>query len=153
MDETVDLVDLARSAVADLAALALGTAYLIPFDSDVESLQRKGNAPSLDRAIRNFICNAIDHDNGKGMIEVVVLSGGKVIVADEGPGIAPEYQDLVFEPFYPRGSEELGARVWGSALSSRSPKTMAKVGIESGPSGKNDRSSSKMLQVVGLVIV
>jgi hypothetical protein len=44
MDEGFDLVDLARSAVADLAALALGTAYLIAFDSDVESLQRKGNA-------------------------------------------------------------------------------------------------------------
>jgi signal transduction histidine kinase len=135
MDETVDLVELARSAVADLAALALGAGYLISFDSDVESLQRKGNAPSLDRAIRNLIRNAIDHGNGKGMIEVVVMSGAKVIVADAGSGIAPEHQDLVFEPFYRVVPKSQGAGLGLSLVKQIAENHGGKVGIESGPSG------------------
>ncbi|MBB3463096.1 HAMP domain-containing sensor histidine kinase [Rhizobium sp. BK377] len=135
MDETVDLVDLARSVVADLAALALGSGYLISFESDVTSLQRKGNAPSLDRAIRNLIRNAIDHGNGKGMIEVVVSSSGEVTVADEGPGIALEHQELVFEPFYRVVPKSRGAGLGLSLVKQIAENHGGKVGIESGPSG------------------
>lgn len=134
-DETLDLVDIARSAVADLAPVALAAGYLISFDSDADRVQRKGNAPALGRAIRNLIRNAIDHGNGKGMIEVMVSSGGEVIVADEGPGIPPEHQELVFEPFYRVVPKSRGAGLGLSLVKQIAENHGGNVSIKSSPSG------------------
>lgn len=69
------------------------------------------------------------------MIEVVVLSGGKVIVADEGPGIAPEYEDPVFEPICRVVPKSGGAGLGLSLVKQIAKNHGGKVGIESGPSG------------------
>ncbi|WP_184457946.1 sensor histidine kinase [Rhizobium aethiopicum] len=102
LHETVDLVEIARTVVADLAPLAIGAGYQISFRSAVESLKRKGSPSALPRAVSNLLRNAIDHGGGGGMITVSVSAagGGRISVADEGPGIAAVHRELVFEPFY-----------------------------------------------------
>ncbi|MEF9606020.1 HAMP domain-containing sensor histidine kinase, partial [Paracoccus sp. PXZ] len=86
--------------VAEIAPVAIAAGYQISFQSDVERLERAGNAPALARAITNLIRNAVDHCGGKGEIAVSVLSDGAVAVSDQGPGIPAEHQELIFEPFY-----------------------------------------------------
>jgi signal transduction histidine kinase len=100
LHETVDLVEIARTAVADLAPLAIAACYQISFQSDVESLERRGSPSALPRAISNLIRNAIDHGGNAGMITISVSADGEINVADEGPGIPAEHRELVFEPFY-----------------------------------------------------
>jgi signal transduction histidine kinase len=88
------------------------------------------------------------------MIEVVVLSGGKVIVADEGQGIAPEYEDLVFEPFYRVVPKSRGAGLGLNRVKQVAKNDGGKVGFESGPSGiKIFDPASKMRYVEVHVIV
>lgn len=100
LNETVDLVEIARMAVADLAPVAIAAGYQISFQSEVESLKRKGSPSALSRAISNLVRNAIDHGGNSGMITISVSAGGQITVADEGPGIPAEHRELVFEPFY-----------------------------------------------------
>ena len=96
----VDLVEIAKTAVADIAPVAIAAGYQISFQSDVEKLERQGSAQALARAVSNLIRNAVDHCGGRGDIEVSVSADGAIAVADQGPGIPEEHQELVFEPFY-----------------------------------------------------
>lgn len=109
LHELVDLVDNARTVVADLAPLAITAGYQISFQSEVESLTRKGNSSALSRAVSNLVRNAIDHGGNAGMITVSVSADGRIDVADEGPGIPAEHQELVFEPFYRVTPKSTGA--------------------------------------------
>lgn len=99
-DGTVDLVELAKTVVADIAPVAIAAGYQISFHSDVVRLERNGNTPALARAVSNLIRNAIDHCEGQGEIAVSVSADGAVAVADQGPGIPVDHQEFVFEPFY-----------------------------------------------------
>jgi signal transduction histidine kinase len=111
LQETVDLVDIARGVVADLAPLAIGAGYQISFQSEVDSLKRKGSPSALPRAVSNLVRNAIDHGGNRGMITVSVkdIGGGRISVTDEGPGIPAEHRELVFEPFYRVTPKSTGA--------------------------------------------
>ncbi|MEI4483225.1 MULTISPECIES: sensor histidine kinase [unclassified Phyllobacterium] len=100
LQNTLDLVEIAQTVVADIAPLAIAGGYQISFHREVESLTRTGSAAALARAIGNLVRNAIDHCDGKGEILVTVSSGGEITVKDEGPGIPADHQELVFEPFY-----------------------------------------------------
>jgi signal transduction histidine kinase len=60
-------------------------------------------AAPLDLTLRNLIDNAIKHHDGaRGHVLVTCSDHGDALelsVADDGPGIAPEYQDNIFLPF------------------------------------------------------
>lgn len=85
LDETVDLIDIARTAVADLAPLAIAAGYEMSFHGDAICVERKGDSSALRRAIDNLIRNAIDHGDGHGTITVSALANGEISVSDEGP--------------------------------------------------------------------
>ncbi|EGP56178.1 HAMP domain-containing sensor histidine kinase [Agrobacterium tumefaciens] len=98
--ETVDLVEIARTVVADLAPLAISAGYDISFETQVSHHEMQGNPFALPRAISNIVRNAIDHGGNRGMIHVAVLASGEIAISDEGQGIAEDQQERIFEPFY-----------------------------------------------------
>lgn len=63
-------------------------------------LQAKTDPVLLERMLRNLVSNALRH--GGGGVRVAVAANGAVVeiaVIDQGPGIAPEDQERIFEEF------------------------------------------------------
>jgi signal transduction histidine kinase len=139
LDETVDLVGIARTVVADLAPLAIAGGYQICFQSDAESLERRGSPSALPRAVSNLVRNAIDHGGNSGMITLSVSrtasGGGRISVADEGPGIPAEHRELVFEPFYRVTPRSKGAGLGLSLVKQVAANHGGRISIESSAAG------------------
>ncbi|MCF0253740.1 MAG: sensor histidine kinase N-terminal domain-containing protein [Duodenibacillus sp.] len=111
---SVDLASLARQSAEELqhAAEAKGIALTARADAAVTV---EGMADALRLMMTNLADNAIRYTPEGGRIEISVRLDGRralVRVADDGPGIAPEERERVFERFY-RG---LGTKVQGTGL-------------------------------------
>lgn len=98
--DPVDLVALARAAVADAAPLAIASGYDIALEADEESVWIDADAHALARALGNLLGNAIAHGGNKGLIEVSVSRDAQITVRDEGPGVPDDARDRIFEPFH-----------------------------------------------------
>jgi signal transduction histidine kinase len=97
--EPVDLVETARSAVADVAPLAVALGYELGLTSACDRLIVQGDPFAISRALANLLGNAVAHGGGGGTIEVRVGRNGWVDVTDEGPGVPIEARERIFEPF------------------------------------------------------
>ena len=64
----------------------------------------------LGRAIRNLSENAINHTAAGTTVEFVVEDNGTVSVLDQGPGIAEEERNLIFQRFWRRDRNKAGDR-------------------------------------------
>jgi signal transduction histidine kinase len=98
--EPVDLVELARGAVAGIAPLAISEGYELEFEAEVEAVVVQGDAAAIGRAVANLLSNAVAHAGGGGTISVHVTAAGAVEVQDGGPGLPPGADERVFEPFH-----------------------------------------------------
>ena len=90
----------------------------------------------LEHILSNFLSNALKYANPDSRITVSATPREDeliVSVADEGPGIAPELLEKVFERFYVGGEKTQGAGI-GLALSRDLARVMqGKVWVESEP--------------------
>lgn len=98
--EPVNLVDLSRSAVADIAPLAVANGYELTFEAERESVEVEGDAHALSRALGNLLGNAVAHGGGAGTLDVRVHADGRIDVIDQGPGVPVEARERIFEPFH-----------------------------------------------------
>ena len=98
--ETVDLVEVARAATAEVAPLAVSHGYEMGFSSDSERVTVNADPDAVSRALANLLGNAVAHGGGSGAIEVKVWADCRVDVSDEGPGVPLEARERVFEPFH-----------------------------------------------------
>lgn len=72
----------------------------------------------LARAVENVLRNAIKYSPAASMINISLLQQANQLVLtirDQGPGIAPEQLDAVFEPFY-RVSNSRNSNTGGTGL-------------------------------------
>jgi two-component system, OmpR family, sensor histidine kinase TctE len=88
-----------------------------PGAKDAAAPRVVGEAMLVRELIRNLIDNAVQYTPGGGTVTVRLLPDpyGRVAVVqveDNGPGIAEEERELVFQPFY----RALGSNVDGSGL-------------------------------------
>jgi signal transduction histidine kinase len=109
----VDLGELLRDVVA-AAELAQDEVELT---TDVGTLPRvRGDRERLRQVIQNLVDNAVKYSSAGGRVHVRAVPGnGHVLidVVDEGPGVAPEDQELIFEKF---GRSSGGAAKPGTGL-------------------------------------
>ncbi|MBG6219660.1 MULTISPECIES: ATP-binding protein [unclassified Janthinobacterium] len=99
--ETLDLAELCRQRLAPLSRLARLRAIELTLDSPghlIASVQRAGFISILE----NLVDNAIRYTPSGGDVKVCLISHGRELelqVRDDGPGIAPEDRERVFERF------------------------------------------------------
>ncbi|TPQ30540.1 sensor histidine kinase [Bradyrhizobium guangdongense] len=95
-----DLVQLAQSAAADLAPLAIAAGYELALDAPATPIETIGDAAALERALTNLVQNAIQHGPRRGTIGIRVSRPASIEVTDEGAGIPLDQREHIFEPFY-----------------------------------------------------
>ena len=110
--EKVDLSDLARRTVADMAAAAQAKGIDLGLQrADAGAVN--GQSDALTIMLRNLVDNALKYTPGGGTVDVEVCAGAKgvmVCVEDSGPGIPAEERERVFDRFYRiAGSEAAGS--------------------------------------------
>jgi two-component system NtrC family sensor kinase len=100
-------IDLAEGLEATLKLVA-PTLVANDVDVDLQVSEEvpviQGDSGALNQVFLNLIKNAAEAMEGQGGSIVVSLTEAAgevcVVVADDGPGIAPEVQQRLFEPFY-----------------------------------------------------
>lgn len=110
----LELVDLAREVIAELAPLALAK------DVDIElrlpgHASVKGHRELLSVLLRNLVDNAVRYGPHGSSVHVDIVSsdvGATLSVTDEGPGVAPDERARLGQRFY----RVLGTGQSGSGL-------------------------------------
>jgi two-component system sensor histidine kinase MprB len=108
----------------------------VEFDVAVEPWWVDGEATSLERAVTNLLDNAAKWSPPGGTV-TVRLAGGRLMVADEGPGIAEEDLGHVFDRFW-RADESRGMPGSGLGLSivaQVAERHSGRISAERAPSG------------------
>lgn len=73
--------------------------------SAVSAAPVSGSRSDLGRLVRNLLANAEQHATSRVTVSLTSDgSGARLVVADDGPGVAAEHRDRVFDRFY-RGDE------------------------------------------------
>jgi signal transduction histidine kinase len=92
--ETIRMDEFVRSIVTDLNDQNFEIEL-----TGADEAYVKASRLALSRALRNLFINAATH----GVRAIVTVAGGpiaRITISDEGPGIAPDLLDHVFEPFF-----------------------------------------------------
>jgi signal transduction histidine kinase len=97
---SVDLNDVARQAVANLAPWAVAQARRLAFVGVDQPVMVKGNAYAIDDAIRNLVENAVSHAPPATEVVVSARRDGRIEVRDRGPGVLPQDRERIFERFW-----------------------------------------------------
>jgi len=100
--ETVSLRALACEAAEEFRASARARDVSIHVEAD-DDVPVEGDRRRIGQILRNLLDNAVKFSPPGGTVTVrVEMSGEKpaLVVEDEGPGIAPQEQDRIFQRFY-----------------------------------------------------
>jgi signal transduction histidine kinase len=100
LDETINLVELARTMIADAALLALKARRRIVLESPSAPVFVTGNRPALESVIANVIDNALRAEPEGGAVHVRVAENATLEVIDHGCGVEEADRELVFEAFW-----------------------------------------------------
>jgi heavy metal sensor kinase len=124
--ERIDLGHLAKEAVGSLAILAEERGQTVTLDAD-ESAVVNADRLVLREAVTNVLDNAIKYSPPGSRVSVQIRSAGPeavLTVIDEGPGIAAEHRERIFDRFFridearsrDRGGAGLGLAIAKSAV-------------------------------------
>ena len=98
--EPVDLAALAQRLVAERDARATQGPRVL-FEGAAATIS--GDAARLERVLENLVDNAVSFSPPGGTVRVVVALHGdsvELAVSDDGPGVAPDQRETVFERFH-----------------------------------------------------
>ncbi len=105
-DEPVDVRRLVEELVPEFSIPAESRRLQVIVssnDDDGRPFSVRGDGPALRRAVANLLANAVRLGPEGSKVEVTVEESDgwvRISVADEGPGIPPEDQPLVFQRFW-----------------------------------------------------
>lgn len=100
-DEEIDLNQLIPTLIEDLK---LKESVIFEYQSNQENSIIRGNQTQLSRAIANVLENAFKYNHtNKPNIKIKITKNQKEVklfISDNGPGIADEFKEKIFEQFY-----------------------------------------------------
>jgi len=117
-DQQVNLADIARRAVADMAGAAQSKGVDLGLQQADEAVVN-GQGDALMVLMRNLVDNAIKYTPDGGTVDVTVSAdaqGARLLVEDSGPGIPAEERERVFDRFYRIAGSEAGGSGLGLAI-------------------------------------
>jgi signal transduction histidine kinase len=117
--EKADLRSVTAEVAEFVAPLALAQGKDVALLGTDEPVWIKGNPEMLGRAIRNLSENAINHTAPGTTVEFIVDQNGTVSVLDQGPGIAEEERNLIFQRFWRRDRRKAGSTGLGLSIVQR----------------------------------
>ncbi|MBR1222599.1 HAMP domain-containing histidine kinase [Bradyrhizobium sp. U87765 SZCCT0131] len=129
----VDLVGIGARVASDLAPLAIMAGYEMSFVCEAETVMVTGDQAALERAVINLVQNAIAHGGRKGSITISVEQPGTIAVCDQGPGIAPEHHERIFEPFHRLQSHNRGVGLGLNIVREIVQRHNGRIAVASGP--------------------
>ena len=98
----MDLVQCLRDTVELVSGIAAEQEVTLEIDNSLTSATVLGNADRVGQVITNFASNAIKYSPKGGTVKFsIAQDDGSIVfsVKDQGPGIAPEQQRVLFKPF------------------------------------------------------
>ena len=102
--EPVDVQDMINSIVDGRKARAMpDTVDIVAARSTVGLCRVLGDPGQLARVIENLLDNAVSFSPEKGIVRIAATRDGKQVVVtvdDEGPGVAENARDIIFERFH-----------------------------------------------------
>ncbi|MDT3679093.1 MAG: ATP-binding protein [Burkholderiaceae bacterium] len=117
-EERIDLARVARAVVAEMTPLAVARGSKIEFDAP-DALALRGDASALHSLLRNLVDNALRHTPAGSRVAVGIEIDDDlacISVDDDGPGIAVEERERVFDRFYGRTAGGDGGSGLGLAI-------------------------------------
>lgn len=117
---SVDLLDVLRHAVADVAAAAeaAGVAVALEADADLRAAVM-ADPTRLRQVVQNLLSNAVKYNHRGGRVTVKVSRQGgcwRVSVVDDGLGMTEAQQAALFQPFNRLGRDAAGIEGTGLGL-------------------------------------
>ncbi|MGY4102379.1 MtrAB system histidine kinase MtrB [Nocardia sp. R16R-3T] len=102
--ESLDVRMCARAAISTVRHLAKESGVEVIIDMPDEPLVAEVDPRRIERVLRNLLANAIDHSEGKPVLirmrGDVAANAVAVIVRDQGVGLRPGEEKLVFNRFW-----------------------------------------------------
>jgi two-component system sensor histidine kinase TctE len=98
-----DLLTVAADAMSLLAPVAATKNVELAFETDVDHAFVRIEPSVLHEILTNLIDNAISYNKAGGSVTVQILvdrEQSAVRISDDGPGIAPEFRERIFDRFY-----------------------------------------------------
>jgi signal transduction histidine kinase len=117
--EKADLQAVTAEVAEFVAPLALAQGKDVALLGTTGSVWVKANSEMLSRAIRNLAENAINHTARGTTVEFLVEENGTVSVLDQGPGIAEDERNLIFQRFWRRDRRKAGSTGLGLSIVQR----------------------------------
>jgi signal transduction histidine kinase len=132
----VDLNEVARETVANLAPWALAQGRAIAFVGAGRPVVVSGNAYAIDDAIRNLVENAVVHAPPRTEVTVSTRADGSIDVSDHGRGVPEEDRARIFERFWrgkaaPSHGAGLGLAIVAEIMKAHG----GSVRVDAGPNG------------------
>jgi signal transduction histidine kinase len=139
---TVDAAKLLRQDLAQRAPAAMARKISLSLEAP-DALLASLEPHAFRSVLHNLVDNALRYVQEGGRVDVCLspLPGGLVLsVVDDGPGIAPEQQALVFERFYRGAGHDASGAGLGLAIARQAAARLnATLQLSSGPGGRGCR--------------
>lgn len=114
-DKILNLAEVTSASVTALAGVAREKSIKLIMDESAIGVRIKADRDRIQQVITNLVGNAIKFSPRESPIKITLDPEGgngekwvKVSVSDQGPGIAPEIQETIFEKFRQSGLSQNG---------------------------------------------
>ncbi|MDQ0455747.1 ATP-binding protein [Rhizobium paknamense] len=140
--EEINLSNLAASAIADLGTLLTSRHFQVELEAEDEEAMIQSDSMLLRMLIDNLLDNAVKYSPDGGRLLLSVVQAGanwRLSICDEGPGIAPEHRQAVFQQFHRLDMDQQGTGLGLAIVAGIADRLSIAIELGTSPWGKGLR--------------